>query len=307
MPENTIAAVDTTFIYILAFAFLLFALIVFAMLYFVVRYRRSRNPQPADISGNWLLELGAIVVSALLALTMFSYGLTGFQYLRRPPPDSLRVKATARQWSWLFEYDSGLKSPDLVVPQGRSIALDMVSRDVIHGFFAPAYRVKQDVVPGMTTHAWFRAEVLGVSDILCTQYCGLQHSKMLSRIVVVSPRDFAEWYAGREVSVPELQAGGVPEALAILRERGCLDCHSLDGSKLVGPTFKGLYGSTVTVLTAGKRRTVVADEAYIRTSVLDPGADVTEGYQSIMPVAAGAQRLTDDQLHEIAEYLKTLP
>jgi cytochrome c oxidase subunit 2 len=306
MPDSTIAAVDNAFIYIMAFAFLLFALIVFLTIYFAIRYRRSRNPQPADIPGNWVLELVWIVAATLLVLTMFFYGLTGFNFLRHAPRDAMRVKVTARQWSWLFEYDNGKRSTDLVAPQGSAVALDMVSLDVIHSFFAPAYRIKQDVVPGLTTHVWFRAQILGLSDVLCAEYCGLEHSKMQSRIVVTSPGDFAEWYAGRQESVPELGIDDLPVAARVLREHGCLDCHSLDATPSVGPTFKGLYGSTVSVVTAGKQRTVVADDEYLGRSISDPGADITVGFQSIMPAAASKDRLTEEQVHEVLEYLMTL-
>jgi cytochrome c oxidase subunit 2 len=290
----------------MAFVFLLFALIVFLMLYFVIRYRRSRNPRATEIPGNWALELVWMLAAAALFLTMFFYGMTGFKALHTVPADALPVKVTARQWSWLFEYQNGRKSTDLVVPQGRAVGLEMRSADVIHSFYAPAYRVKQDVVPGMTTRAWFRAEKLGSSDILCAEYCGLQHSKMLSRVIVVAPTEFEDWLAGKEVSIPELAGGDANTPVMLLREHGCLDCHSLDGKRLVGPTFAGLYGSSVVVVTGGAQRTVTADDEYLRKSILEPGADVVAGYQAIMPAAAAKDRLTDEQIHEVVEYLKTL-
>jgi cytochrome c oxidase subunit 2 len=237
---------------------------------------------------------------------MFFYGMTGFKVLHTVPADAMRVKVTARQWSWLFEYGNGKKSPDLVVPQGGAVSLEMTSTDVIHSFFAPAYRVKQDVLPGITTRVWFRAAELGSTDILCTQYCGLQHSKMLSRVVVVPPAEFDDWLAGREVSIPELAGGDANAPVMLLREHGCLDCHSLDGKKLVGPTLKGLYGSLAEVVTGGVQRTVTADDEYIRTSILEPGTDVVAGYENIMPKASAKDRLTDDEIHEVVEYLKTL-
>jgi len=302
MPVTTTAAVDSTFIYIMVFCFLLFAVIMFLMLYFVVRYRRSRNPNPSDISGNAIVETVWIAASVVLALSMFFYGLTSFKFLRTAPADSMNVKVTARQWSWLFTYENGRKSTDLVVPQGKNVALDMKSVDVIHGFFIPAYRIKQDVLPTMTTHAWFKAVDLGTFDILCTQYCGLQHSKMLSQVFVVPPPDFDKWYAGQDVDIPGLTSQAEKEegtGVALLRQSGCLDCHSLDGTKLVGPTFKGLSGSTVEVLTGGKRRSLRADEAYIIRSIVDPGADIVAGFSDIMP--AGRGKYSDAQLHEMVE------
>ena len=169
----------------------------------------------------------------------------------------------------------------------------MKSVDVIHGFFIPAYRIKQDVLPTMTTHAWFNAANLGTFDILCSQYCGLQHSKMLSQVFVVPPADFDKWYAGQDVDIPGLTSQLEKKegtGVALLRQNGCLDCHSLDGTKLVGPTFKGLSGSTVVVRTGGRLRSVKADEAYIVRSVVDPGADIVEGFSNIMPSGKGVQR-----------------
>jgi len=299
---TTTAAVDSTFIYIIVFCFLLFVIIMFLMLYFVVRYRRSRNPNPSDISGNAIVETVWIVASLVLALSMFFYGLTSFKFLRAAPAGSMNVSVTARQWSWLFTYENGKKSTDLVVPLGRDVALNMKSVDVIHGFFIPAYRIKQDVLPSMTTHAWFKAVAAGTFDILCTQYCGLQHSKMLSQVFVVPRADFDKWYAGEDVDIPGLTSQLEREegtGVALLRQNGCLDCHSRDGRKLVGPTFKGLSGSTVAVLTGGTRRSLKADEAYIVRSIVDPGADIVEGFSNIMP--SGKGKYSDSQLHEMVE------
>jgi cytochrome c oxidase subunit 2 len=303
MPGTTTAAVDSTFIFIMVFCVLLFALIIFFTIYFAVRYRRSRNPEPADIGGHGLLEGAFILASVVLALAMFFYGLTGFKFLKKAPSDSLQVHVTARQWSWLFTYDNGKKSSDLVVPQGKDIALTMESPDVIHGFFVPEYRIKQDVVPGMKTYAWFKAVSVGSYDILCTQYCGVQHSKMLASVYVVPPDVFTKWYNGEEVDIPGLTSeAAVPRADKALTDNGCLACHSLDGKMLVGPTFKGLFGSTVKVRTAGKQRTITADLAYLETSISDPSADIVDGFSNLMPRATYA----GDQVHEMAELIAAL-
>ena len=300
MPGTTTAAVDSAFIFIMVFCFLLFTLIIFFTIFFAVRYRRSRNPAPTDIGGHGLLEAAFIAATVVIALAMFFYGLTGFKFLKSAPPDSLAVHVTARQWSWLFTYDNGKKSTSLVVPQGKDIALSMESTDVIHGFFIPDYRIKQDVVPGMKTYAWFKAVSLGSSDILCTQYCGVQHSKMLSMVYVVPPEDFTKWYANEEVDIPgltsEAPAQPADKSLAL---NGCLGCHSLDGKKLVGPTFKGLFGSAVTVSAAGKQRTIVVDLAYLEKSISDPTADIVAGFSDLMPRTA----YSSEQVHEMAELI----
>jgi cytochrome c oxidase subunit 2 len=204
MQGTTTAAVDNAFIGIIALCILLFALIVFFTIFFAVRYRRSRNPVPSGVDGNWILELIWIAAATVIALGIFFYGVTGFNLIRNVPADSMRIQVTARQWSWLFTYDNGRKSTDIVVPQGRDIALDMKTMDVIHGFFIPAFRVKQDIVPGMTNHLWFKAETLGNFDVFCTQYCGTEHSKMLAMVYVVAPDVFQKWYNGEEVDIPGL-------------------------------------------------------------------------------------------------------
>lgn len=202
MERNTIAAVDDVFLYIIGFCVVLFLLIIFFTIFFVVRYRRGKNPSPADIGGNWKLELVWIAASVVIALSMFYYGLVGFRVLRNAPSGSMNVQVTGEQWDWEFTYDNGKTSTDLVVPLGRDIALTMTTPDVIHGFFAPAYRIKQDIVPGMKNHVWFKAETLGSTDILCTQYCGEEHSKMLAKIAVVSQADFDIWYKGGNITIP---------------------------------------------------------------------------------------------------------
>jgi cytochrome c oxidase subunit 2 len=172
----TSRVVDSTMIYILTFALLLLLLIVFLLVYFTVRYRRQRNPHPGTVRGNPWLEVAWIVIPTLLVLTMFFYGLTGFRFLRNPPEGAMVVKVSARQWSWSFEYDNGLKSNKLVVPVDKPIEVKIASEDVIHSFFVPAFRIKQDAVPGLTTRAWFTANVAGTYDILCAEYCGLLHT-----------------------------------------------------------------------------------------------------------------------------------
>jgi len=204
MFTTTTAAVNETFTAIIAVCILLFAGILFFAIYFVVRYRRSRNPSPTNLHGNWVLETVWIAVATVIALAIFVYGLTSFQFLKDVPSDSLPVHVTAKQWSWLFTYEKGRKSTDLVVPQGRDIALTMESPDVIHGFFIPAFRVKQDIVPGMKNRLWFKAEGPGNADILCTQYCGGEHSKMLATVYVVAPDVFQKWLNGEDVDIPGL-------------------------------------------------------------------------------------------------------
>ena len=301
----TTTAVDSTFIYILVFALLLFFAIVFLMLYFVFRYRRARNPQPTQIEGHTGLEVLWIVLATLLVLTMFIYGVGGFRLMRGAPADSMTVKVDSRQWAWSFEYPNGLKSADLVVPVGRDLRLQMSSQDVIHSFFIPALRIKQDTVPGMTTYSWFRADSPGTYDILCAEYCGERHSAMLAKLIVVPADQFARWYSGEEVEEAGLAAPSTQlTGRDLLQQKGCLGCHSTDGSRLAGPTFKGLFGRIEEVVTKGTRHKVTVDDAYIRTSILTPSADLVAGFRDIMP--PGKPALTDREIEQMVAYLHTL-
>jgi cytochrome c oxidase subunit 2 len=231
---------------------------------------------------------------------MFYYGLTGFNFLKKAPEGALKVKVVARQWSWLFEYENGEKSSELKVPVGKPIQLMLTSEDVIHGFYAPAFRIKQDVVPGMVNHLWFQPTEVGTFDVFCSQYCGLQHAKMQTKIVVLPEEEFNQWYQGKRRELETSKEK--PRGFQLFQEKGCNACHSIDGTLIVGPTLKGLYGKTVMVLTDGKERTVVADEAYIRKSILDPNADVVKGFPPAMP----PEKLSDKEVEEIIQYLKEL-
>ena len=151
------------------------------------------------------MEAAWIVGATLIVIPMFFYSYVGFRYLKNPPANGLQVTVIARQWSWLFQYPNGVKSGDLVVPQGVDVVLTLESQDVIHGFFVPHYRIKQDAVPGMHNKVWFKATDLGTTDLLCSQYCGQEHSKMLAKVAVVPKALFDKWYAGEEVDIPGLE------------------------------------------------------------------------------------------------------
>jgi len=292
--------VDQVFFYILAITVFLLGLITFLMVYFVIRYQRKRNPQPSDIHENIWLEIIWTVVPTLLVLTMFYYGLTGFNFLKKAPADALKVKVIARQWSWLFEYENGTKSTELKVPVGKPVKLSLTSQDVIHGFYAPAFRIKQDVVPGMTNTLWFQSTEVGTFDVFCTQYCGLQHATMVTKIKVLPVEEFNQWYQkGKE----EIEASkGKPRGTQLYQEKGCMACHSIDGTPRVGPTLKGLFGKTITVMTDGKERNITADEAYLRKSILEPNADVVKGFPPVMP----PEKMTKDEIDELIHYIKEL-
>jgi cytochrome c oxidase subunit 2 len=304
MGATSTGVVDGALIYILAMSALLLFLIVFFMVYFLVRYRKSRNPVPSELPGSPLLETIWVVVPTLLVTTMFIYGLTGFRFLRAVPAGSINVKVYARQWSWLFEYENGKKSADLVVPMGKNVSCELISQDVIHGFYIPAFRIQQDVVPGLKTKVWFNVTTPGSNYILCSQYCGLKHSAMMAKVIAVAPDQFDAWLNGQKIQLEGNAYANMPPGEALLYERGCTSCHSLSGAKMVGPTFKGLMGSTVAVMTNGQRRTLVADETYVRESIITPGKDIVDGFPNTMPPSR--DMLSDQEIDQVIAYLKSL-
>jgi cytochrome c oxidase subunit 2 len=209
----------------------------------------------------------------------------------------MEVTATARMWSWTFAYANGKTSPQLFVPVGRPVNVILVSTDVNHGFFIPAFRVKRDVVPGMKNQAWFVADRPGSFDLFCSQYCGTGHSAMITTVEALPAAEFAAW-------LQEGAGGGAAAPLdgkKLATDKGCLGCHSLDGSPGVGPTFKGIMGRQVMVVSGGKERLVTADEEYLRRSILDPHADVVKGFQPIMPAYADLSR---EELEALVAFVK---
>lgn len=293
---DAVASVDRTFLFIFGVSVVILVGITAAMVWFVFRYSRTRNPKPADFDGNLTAEILWTVLPTLLVLGMFFSGWSSYRALRDVPEGAMEVKVTARMWSWAFEYGNGKKSNILVCPVGEPVKLAMESSDVIHGFFAPAFRIKQDVVPGMTTYAWFKADSPGEYDVFCTVYCGLQHAKMLTTIKAVPREEFDAWLARSDRT-----AGGPGKAL--LDEKGCLGCHSLDGSPGAGPTLQGIFGHTVTVLTPdGREYTTKVDRPYLRDSILGPDPGVVKGFEPIMPEYAG--QLTNEEVEHMLDFLE---
>jgi cytochrome c oxidase subunit 2 len=275
---TTQAAVDPVFMFIFGACLVLLVGITAVMVWFTFRYRRSREPEPtSQAEGNLWLEIVWTVFPTILVMAMFYYGWAGYLALRNVPKGALEVTATARMWSWSFAYPNGRISTKLYVPAGKPVKVDLVSTDVLHGFYLPAFRVKRDVVPGMKNYAWFVAIKPGSYDLFCSQYCGTGHSAMITTVEALPEAEFTAWLNRREQ--------GVAEHLGkeLLQKHGCLGCHSLDGTKGVGPTFKGLYRSTIKVLVEGKPVAVTVDEAYLSESIVKPAAKIVEGFQPLMP------------------------
>ena len=302
--SNSTAAVDNVFLFILVISLVLLVGITFTMIYFVVKYNRKKNPVPENIESHLLLEITWIVVPTILVLAMFYYGWSGFQFIRTVPGDAMIVKATGRMWSWQFEYNNGKQSGELRVPIGRPVKLIITSDDVLHSLFIPAFRIKEDAVPGMETFLWFLPEKAGEYDLFCSEYCGIKHSSMVSKVIVTDKDDFNAWFT--ELSMPEagMKEGSEPRGYEVLEHKGCLDCHTIDGTIEVGPSFKGLFGHKVTVITAGKERELIADETYIKNSILHPDADIVKGFDDIMP--SQEDNVSEQEINEIIIYMKEL-
>jgi cytochrome c oxidase subunit 2 len=308
-PLSIADRVDAVFLYIfvLSAAFLVF--ITALMVYFTIKYSRKRNPKPVDIEGNPVLEATWTLVPLLLFLSMFYFGWTDFAYMRNPPRDAMVIEVTARQWAWNFKYPNGKRSDELYVALDRPVKVELHSQDVLHGFAIAAFRVKEDVVPGRNNFLWFTPTLLGTFDIQCTVMCGVDHSKMLSKVHVLSEADFKDWYFRDEDAPPPAKAQvaapvvpGDTAALAVLQAKNCLACHSVDGSEKVGASFRGLFGRKQNVVAGGKPTEVVVDEAYLSESIRDPRTHQVEGYPPAMP----APSLTDDELRQVIAYVKAL-
>jgi cytochrome c oxidase subunit II len=294
-PSNTTGKVDDAFIFIVVCCVILLAVVTISMVVFLVKYNRERHPRPERVKESALLEVVWTVIPTILVILMFYFGWVDFEYIRNPPKDALTVNVTARQWSWLFTYDNGRQEDVLNVPVGRPVKLLMTSVDVLHCLFIPAYRIKEDCVPGMTTHLWFTANEAGTYDIFCTEYCGVGHSHMRSQVIAMTPEDFRKWYrTAPGTTVAELGP-------RILQAKGCLGCHSLDGSAKVGPAFKGLLGRKEAVVRAGKEKEITVDEAFIRQHILDPRSAAVKGFPPVMPQIP----MTGGELNTIVNYLVT--
>ncbi|MGB8490580.1 MAG: cytochrome c oxidase subunit II [Bacteroidales bacterium] len=304
--SNFVAAFNLAFIYITSISLILLVGITVMMFSFVLLYNKKRNQIATQITGNNLLETTWTVIPTLLALTMFHFGWAGWRPTYKPPKDAMNVTSTARMWSFSFSYPNGIQSSDLVIPIDTPVRIKLVSLDVVHSLYIPAFRIKSDFVPGRIKYMWFTAEKLGKYDIFCAEYCGLNHSFMRSDVRVLTKDDYKAWSSDTS-RVPKAAASGVPgaEGLALLQAQGCLACHSTNGTKIVGPSYLGLYGSQVTVLRNGKEITVTADDDYITRSIYDPNYDIVKGYPANLMQSYKAT-LNQSEVQKIIEYLKTI-
>ncbi len=301
-PHSTVAPdVDALFNFIYYSSTVLLAIVTAAIVLFVIRYRRrGKAGLTSGVAHNTALEITWTVIPTIVAFIIFAWGFKGFLRAHVVPAEAMQVKVTGQKWFWSFDYPDGASTVnELVVPEDRPIKLLMSSKDVIHSFFVPNFRIKMDVLPNRYTIAWFEATDTGTYNLFCTEYCGTKHSEMIGKVRVTSLADYTKWIEA--LSGPAAGESTVDYGARLYSQKACITCHSIDGKSGTGPTFRGIFGHNVE-LEGGQ--SVIVDENYIRESVLEPKAKVVKGYQPVMPTYQGL--LKDKQLDALIEYIKSL-
>lgn len=298
VEASTIAPqVDLLFYSLLAFSFGLGIFLTAMVVTYAVKYRRgSQADRSGEQSRNFWLEASWITATGLIALGIFLWGANLFLERDAPPSDAMMIAAFGKQWMWKFEHPNGRREVnELHIPVGRPVLVSLSSEDVIHSLFIPAFRVKQDAVPGRVAKLWFEATKTGTFDLFCAEYCGTQHSEMRGRVVVLPPEEFTSWLA----MAPSTQSL-VEQGATLFHGLGCSGCHG-PGGTVRAPRLEGVFGHPVAL---ADRRTVLADEAYIRDSILEPLQDVAAGYEPVMPSFKGL--IEEDDLMKLVAYVKSL-
>lgn len=279
-------------------------LIAVLLVFFFVKYRRPTDDSHVNDIGLEereapLLEIGWSVIPLIICLVMFVWGTRVFFDIYRPPSDAQEYFAVGKQWMWKFQHPEGVREiNDLHVPVGQSIKVTMTSEDVIHSLFVPAFRTKQDAVPGRYTTLWFKATKAGTYHLFCAEYCGTEHSRMIGQVIAMSPRDYEQWLAGSPAGKTPVASGA-----QLFDTFACNTCHrdAKDPRPARAPQLAGLYGKDVTFADGG---TAKADDTYLRESILNPGAKLVAGWQPIMPTFQG--QVSEEQLAALLAYIKSL-
>ncbi len=292
--------VDNLFYFILGISFVFFSLIISLMVVFVIKYRHrpGEAPQPSPSHNNWLEAIWTGIPVILVAV-IFAWGFLGYLDMRQPPANSYEIRVLAKRWVWAFQYPNGHIDGELHVPVDRPIRLVMSSDDVIHSLYIPDFRIKMDVVPGRYSTTWFQATELGESNVFCAEYCGKEHSGMLAKVVVHRSEEFESWLAEAANFLKRMTP--VEGGKLLYQRRGCAQCHSVDGSARVGPSFQGTFG-TEQALADGSQ--VKVDENYLRESILQPLTKVRAGYKPVMPTYQG--QLKNEEIDALIAFIKSL-
>jgi cytochrome c oxidase subunit II len=305
--SNFVQGVDTAFLVILGISFFFLIGLTVVMIYFIYKYNSKRHPVATQIHGSTTLEIVWTVIPFLLTMVMFYYGWAGWKPMQTAPKDAMEVTVYARMWNFSYEYENGKRTDTLYLPKDKPVKLNLKAMDVLHSLYIPAFRVKQDMVPNKENNfMWFEPQRVGMFEIYCAEYCGLQHSYMYSYVKVMEDSAFQSFIADTTLVAANasIDAPGAT-GKRIMQNIGCFACHTLDGTKLVGPSFKGIWGAEHTVVTGKETRKVTVDEEYIKSSIYDPNADVVEGFMKGLMVSYQGQ-LSEDDIANIIEYLKTV-
>jgi cytochrome c oxidase subunit 2 len=295
--SNFVEGVDFTMYLILGISVFFLVGITAVMIYFLFRYRKKNNPVATNITHNNKLEVIWTVIPTILVVIMFYFGWAGYKPMLKAPEGAMEIDAIGQMWKWTFVYPDGKESDSLVVPLDEPVKLNLMSKDVLHALYIPAFRVKQDVTPGVDNMMWFTAQKKGTYDLFCAEYCGQLHSYMLTTVSVLEEKEFETWL----VTEPDLS--DEHPGLTLMKRNACLTCHSQDGTKLVGPSFKGIAGRNVVVKADGVEKEIASDRLYLIRSIKEPNAEIVDGYlPNLMPPV----QLTDEEIDQIIDYMETI-
>src|SRR5437899_3249517 len=294
--STTAGSVDALYIFLVALSLFVSVAIFTMICIFALRYRRRKGREAEQIEGSTILELTWSAIPLAIFLFLLAWCAVVYFKGRTPPRGATQIYVVAKQWMWKLQHEEGQREiNELHVPVGRDVEMIMTSQDVIHSFYVPAFRIKQDVLPGRYTVAWFHATKPGTYHLFCAEYCGTMHSGMIGDVVVMEPAQYQTWLSGGAAAGSLANTGQ-----GIFQSLGCSTCHRFD-TQGRGPNLVGVFGKTV-LLEDG--RTVTADENYIRESILNPSAKVVSGFKPIMPVFQGL--VSEEQLNALVAYIKSL-
>ncbi|MCX6047621.1 MAG: cytochrome c oxidase subunit II [Chloroflexi bacterium] len=321
MPDSASTlsgSVDTLFLVLVLLALLFAVPVAGLIIYFAVKYRRGAavNRSNAPIE-NFKLEVTWMVIPLILSMGVFGWGARLYFDMFTTPKDGMDIYVLGRQWMWEFKYPTGQRELNVLhVPVGRNVRLTLISEDVIHSFYVPAFRIKHDVLPGRYTTAWFQATKPGTYHLFCAEYCGTEHSGMLGSVIVLEQKDYQAWLDQNRMNtggvIAENTSPGTQTAVTAptqtmaqagaqtFQHLGCYVCHRPDG-KGAGPSLVGVYGKPVQL---ANQQVVLADTNYIRDSIIDPNAQIVADYPPIMPTYA--EQISEDDLLKLVEYIKSL-
>lgn len=306
--SSTIAAeIDFAWYVVYYFDVIMFFGLMIPMFYFIRRFRRrTDNDKVSSITHSTVLEITWTIIPSILVISLFFVGLKGYLMASVAPANAMEIRTTAEMYMWTFTYPNGKTTlNELVVPKDQPIKMLMSSKDVLHSFFVPEFRVKQDVIPGTYTTIWFQPSEKRDTILFCTEYCGVGHSEMMAKVIVVDKAVYEQWLETDQLPGPD---GKLPPPLPpaeqgkrLFSSKSCNTCHSLDGTRIQGPSFKGVFGRTEKLADG---TSVKVDENYIRESLLEPQKKIVEGYPGTMPTFKGT--LNENQIDALIAYIKTV-